>query len=73
MAAQKERIVDDGVRANIYGILKIPLNLFVVVGLSLTQEGEHHRDVVFMTCGSVMLLSGLLVGTLLTRESRYGA
>jgi len=73
MAHQKERIVDDGVRANIYGILKVPFNLFVVIGLSLTQEGEQHRDIMFMICGSIMLLSGLVVGSLLGRESRFGA
>lgn len=40
IAHQKEKIIDDGVRANIYGILRVPFNIFVVVGLSLTQEGE---------------------------------
>jgi MFS family permease len=40
MAYQKGRIVDDGVRAKVYGILRIPLNCFVVAALSLTKEGE---------------------------------
>lgn len=39
MAHQKGKIIDDGVRANIYGMLRIPLNIFVVVALSLTKEG----------------------------------
>src|ERR1700722_1627473 len=36
MGAQKGRIVDDGVRAKIYGIMRIPLNIFVVVALTTT-------------------------------------
>ena len=36
----KGRIVDDGVRATVYGVLRIPLNVFVVVALALTKEGE---------------------------------
>jgi hypothetical protein len=39
MAHLKEKIIDDGVRAKIYGIMRIPLNVFVVVGLMLTQDG----------------------------------
>jgi hypothetical protein len=41
MANLKEKIIGDGVRAKIYGIMRIPLNVFVVVGLMLTQEGEE--------------------------------
>lgn len=40
IAHQKGNIIDDGVRANIYGMLRIPLNIFVVVALSLTKEGK---------------------------------
>lgn len=40
MAHQKGKVIDDGVRANIYGMLRIPLNIFVVVALSLTKEGN---------------------------------
>jgi MFS family permease len=40
MAFAKSKIVEDGVRAKIYGILRIPLNLFVVATLSMTSEGE---------------------------------
>jgi hypothetical protein len=39
MAHLKEKIIDDGVRAKIYGIMRIPLNVFVVVGLMLTPDG----------------------------------
>lgn len=39
MAYQKGKIIGDGVRANVYGIMRIPLNIFVVVVLSTTKEG----------------------------------
>lgn len=40
MAALKGRIVDDAVRAKVYGVLRLPLNVFVVIALSLTREGK---------------------------------
>ena len=39
IAQLKERIIEDRVRANVYAILRIPLNLSVAVGLLLTQGG----------------------------------
>ena len=43
IAHQKGKIVDDGVRANIYGMLRIPLNIYVVVALGLTREGKSFQ------------------------------
>lgn len=40
MAHLKAKIIDDGTRAKIYGLLRIPLNVFVVLGLILTQDGK---------------------------------
>jgi len=53
----KGRIIDDGVRARIYGMLRIPLNVFVVVALSLIKEGPEYRNLVFMTCGGLLVLT----------------
>ncbi len=53
----KGRFIEDGIRARVYGMLRIPLNMFVVVALSLVKEGEGYRNMVFMVC------SGLLVVT----------
>jgi hypothetical protein len=64
MGAQKGRIVDDGVRADIYGVLRIPLNVFVVVALTTTVEGSEHRDKVFLICGGLLLTAGLCAGWL---------
>jgi len=53
----KGRFVEDGVRARVYGMLRIPLNVFVVVALGVMREGEAYRNGVFLVC------SGLLVVT----------
>lgn len=60
MGAQRAMIVDDGVRAKIYGILRIPLNIFVVVALTTTKEGDVHRDIVFLCCAGLLVLSSLV-------------
>lgn len=39
MASLKGKLVDDGLRASVYGMLRIPLNVFVVLALSTTKEG----------------------------------
>ena len=41
MAHQRERIIEDGMRARMYGIMRIPLNLFVVAVLATTKEGTN--------------------------------
>jgi len=45
MGSLKSKLVEDGSRASIYGILRIPLNVFVVLALSTTKEGKHYRFV----------------------------
>ena len=40
MASLKGKLIEDGSRASIYGILRIPLNVFVVLALSTTTEGK---------------------------------
>lgn len=42
MAYLKGRVVEDGVRGKVYGMLRLPLNVFVVVAHSLAEEGESH-------------------------------
>ncbi|ELR02269.1 hypothetical protein GMDG_05339 [Pseudogymnoascus destructans 20631-21] len=60
MGALRGRIVGDGVRAKVYGFLRIPLNFFVVVLLCLTKEGDAHRDRVFTFCGGLLLAGTVL-------------
>lgn len=76
MAYQKGKMIDDSVRANVYGLMRIPLNVFVVLVLATTKDGQYyacrrcmftnqetgfqHRDLVFTTC-SVLLLVAVVV------------
>jgi hypothetical protein len=41
MAVLKGKLVEDGVRGKIYGMLRMPLNVFVVVAHSLAEEGRR--------------------------------
>ena len=41
MAVLKGKIVEDGVRGKVYGMLRLPLNVFVVVTHSLAEEGGY--------------------------------
>ena len=68
IGAQKACIVDDGVRAKIYGILRIPLNIFVVIALTTTVEGDEHRDHIFLFCGGLLLLASVAAGYCLKGE-----
>jgi hypothetical protein len=40
MASIKGKIIEDGSRASVYTVLRIPLNAFVVLALSTTKEGK---------------------------------
>lgn len=40
MGRLKSEIVDDAVRGKVYALMRLPLNIFVVLALGLTQEGE---------------------------------
>jgi hypothetical protein len=53
----KGRFVEDGMRARVYGVLRIPLNIFVVVALAMTREGEAFRDGVFLACSGLLVLT----------------
>ncbi|TVY26148.1 Molybdate-anion transporter [Lachnellula hyalina] len=74
IARLKEQIVEDGVRAKIYGILRIPLNIFVVLGLMLTKAGKlrpdppsleprlRHRENVFIICSGALAAAAAALG-----------
>ncbi|KAK3937865.1 major facilitator superfamily transporter [Diplogelasinospora grovesii] len=55
MGYLKGRLIDDGVRAQVYGFLRIPLNVFVVVSLLFTGDGD--AGTVFLVCGTLLLAS----------------
>jgi len=41
VARQRERLIEDGIRAQMYGLMRIPLNVFVVAVLATTREGKR--------------------------------
>lgn len=74
------RLVPDGVRAQVYGLLRIPLNVFVVVALLLTREkegaaaeGDGHGSggfaTVFSVCSKLLLASVVALWAALARRA----
>lgn len=61
MSKLKSDLIDDSVRAKVYGFMRLPLNVFVVSALGLTQEGETYRATVFTVSGALMLSAFLVV------------
>ncbi|PSN75111.1 major facilitator superfamily domain-containing protein 5 [Corynespora cassiicola Philippines] len=61
MGELKGRLIEDGVRASVYGMLRVPLNAFVVLALSTTKEGQHHRDMMFTVCSGLLLVAAVVV------------
>ncbi|OHW90691.1 major facilitator superfamily transporter [Colletotrichum incanum] len=55
MGYLKGKVVDDGVRAQVYGVLRIPLNVFVVVSLTFSSDGQAGK--VFLVCGMLLQAS----------------
>lgn len=51
MASLKGRLIQDGSRGRIYGILRLPLNLFVITAHSLAEEGTYsmRHDCIIVT------------------------
>ncbi|KAH0290716.1 major facilitator superfamily transporter [Aureobasidium namibiae CBS 147.97] len=66
MASLKGRLIQDGSRGRIYGILRLPLNLFVIAAHSLAEEGDQHRNNVFLTCGGLLVVAFAVVHRYLT-------
>lgn len=56
MGFLKGKHIDDGVRAHVYGMLRVPLNVFVVVSLLLTGDGDAFGTV-FSVCSTLLLAS----------------
>ncbi|KAG9757787.1 major facilitator superfamily domain-containing protein, partial [Aureobasidium melanogenum] len=69
MASLKGRLIQDGSRGRIYGILRLPLNLFVITAHSLVEEGDRHRNNVFLTCGGLLIITFIIVQRYLTHRA----
>lgn len=56
MGYLKGQLIEDGVRAQLYGMLRVPLNVFVVAALYWTRDyGEEAYVRVFGICSRVLL------------------
>ncbi|KAJ4390110.1 hypothetical protein N0V93_007583 [Gnomoniopsis smithogilvyi] len=51
------QLVHGGIRGYVYGLLRLPLNVFVFVALMLTQEGQEHRGNVFLICSALLIVA----------------
>ncbi|KAH6618004.1 hypothetical protein B0J18DRAFT_436191 [Chaetomium sp. MPI-SDFR-AT-0129] len=69
MGYLKGRLVDDAVRAQVYGILRIPLNIFVVVSLLLTGDGNSFGTV-FSACSSLLPVSAGALWALMANHAQ---
>jgi hypothetical protein len=70
IAHLKEQIVEDGVRAKIYGILRIPLNIFVVLGLMLTRDGKQPCELQIINRPRFVLIGGRDSRSVALKEGR---
>lgn len=61
MALLKSEVIEDGTRGRVYSILRFPLNVFVVVVHSLDQEGDEHRNRVFMMLAALLMVAFFIV------------
>lgn len=61
MSRLKSDLVDDAVRGKVYGLMRLPLNVFVVAALGLTREGDAYRTAVFTATGAPLLSAFLVV------------
>ncbi|KAK4457839.1 major facilitator superfamily transporter domain-containing protein 5 [Cladorrhinum samala] len=69
MGVLKGKMIDDAVRARIYGFLRIPLNVFVVGALVLTRDaGEEGFGKVFTACSGLLAVAAGVVGVVMRRE-----
>ncbi|KAK0742336.1 hypothetical protein B0T21DRAFT_409157 [Apiosordaria backusii] len=59
MGYLKGKLIEDGVRSQVYGFLRIPLNVFVVVALLVTGRMESEKAFVgvFRVCSVLLLVA----------------
>lgn len=69
MGYLKGQLVDDGVRAQLYGMLRVPLNVFVVVSLYFTGDGDAYAKV-FAVCSRLLLAAiGAMYAMIMNEEA----
>lgn len=69
MGYLKGQLIEDGLRAQLYSILRVPLNVFVVVSLYLTGDGDAYGKV-FSVCSRLLLAAiGALYAMAMNEEA----
>ncbi|PKS12875.1 hypothetical protein jhhlp_000215 [Lomentospora prolificans] len=63
----KGRVVDDAVRGQVYGVLRVPLNVFVVASLAVTSGGGDYVRV-FRACAAFLMVGAGAVGVVVARQ-----
>ncbi|KAK4189417.1 hypothetical protein QBC35DRAFT_472638 [Podospora australis] len=59
VAYQRGLIVNEGNRAGLYGLMKLPHYVFVIVALATAVEDHSHRKIVILACFSALVLAAL--------------
>lgn len=68
MGFLKGQLVDDTVRAQLYSLLRVPLNVFVVVSLYFTGDGDAY-GAVFAVCSRLLLAAiGAMYAMIMNEE-----
>lgn len=69
MGYLKGQLIEDGLRAQLYSILRVPLNVFVVVSLYFTGDGDAYGKV-FAVCSRLLLAAiGALYAMAMNEEA----
>ncbi|KAL1892500.1 hypothetical protein Sste5346_007010 [Sporothrix stenoceras] len=66
MGFLKGQLVPDGARAQVYSLLRVPLNVFVVAALLLTRDGSY--EAVFGVCSTLLLVAIMGVFAMMMNE-----
>ncbi|KAK9421835.1 hypothetical protein SUNI508_05436 [Seiridium unicorne] len=60
IAYQRGRVVNDCGRATIYGLMNMPLFIFVIAALLTTsKDGDDHQSMVFIFCAALLLVAAV--------------
>ncbi|KAF2152210.1 major facilitator superfamily transporter [Myriangium duriaei CBS 260.36] len=51
----KSHIIEDSCRGKIYSLMRLPLNTLVILAHSLAEEGDKHRNGVFLSFGGGLI------------------
>lgn len=69
MGYLRGELIEDGIRAQLYSILRVPLNIFVVVSLYFTGDGDAYAKV-FSVCSRLLLAAiGALYAMVMNEEA----